>query len=55
MEGQCSYIDAVLELCEKEDIDPTAAGKLLSKPIIEKIQAEATDLHFLKGPSQLPL
>ena len=54
-ESNCTYIDAVIDLCESEGLDPSAVGKLLSKPIIEKIQVEATDLHFLKGPSQLPL
>jgi len=50
-------LDAILDVCEREGIDPTAASKLLSLPIIEKLRTEATDLHFLKGGTscQLPL
>jgi Phage late-transcription coactivator len=44
-----SYMDCVLELAEEMGIEPNTAGKLLSKPIIEKIQEEARDKHFLKG------
>jgi hypothetical protein len=37
-------------------LDPTASGKLLTKPIIEKIQQEAKELHLLKGKiKKLPL
>lgn len=43
-----SYIDCVIELAEEMNIEPNAAGKLLTKPIIEKIQEEAKDLHLLK-------
>jgi len=43
-----SFMDCVLELSEEMGLDPSAAGKLLSKPIVEKIQAEAQDLHFMK-------
>lgn len=52
-----SYLDAVLDVCEREGIDPSAASKLLSRPIIEKLRTEATDLHYIKGgsSSQLPL
>jgi hypothetical protein len=29
-------------------LDPSAAGKLLTKPLIEKIEMEAKDLNFIK-------
>jgi len=41
-------MDCVLELAEDMNIEPGAAGKLLSKPLIEKIQTEAQNLHLLK-------
>ena len=52
-----TYMDCVIELAEEMNIEPTAAGKLLTKPIIEKIQEEAKDKHLLKGPKKkkLPL
>lgn len=43
-----SFMDCVLELAEEMEIDPSAAGKLLTKPLIEKIEDEARNLHFLK-------
>ena len=39
-------------------IDPSSAGKLLTKPIIEKIEVEAKLLHFIKETnknSKLPV
>ena len=52
-----SYMDSVIELAEEMNLEPAAAGKLLTKPIIEKIQEEAKDKHLLKGPKKkkLPL
>jgi hypothetical protein len=52
-----SFMDCVLEIGEEMGLDPTATGKLLTKPIIEKIQQEAKDLHLLKGgkSKKLPL
>lgn len=44
-----TYMDCVIELAEEMGIEPNTAGKLLTKPIIEKIQEEAKDKHFLKG------
>ena len=53
---QMSFMDSVLELTEEMGLDPTASGKLLTKPIIEKIQQEAKELHLLKGKiKKLPL
>ena len=43
-----SFMDCVLELSEEMGLDPLASGKLLTKPLIEKIQIEAQELHLLK-------
>ena len=52
-----SFMDCVLEITEEMGLDPGASGKLLTKPIVEKIQQEAKDLHLLKKSKtkQLPL
>lgn len=42
------FMDCILELAEEMNIEPNAAGKLLTKPLIEKIEIEAMDLNFLK-------
>jgi hypothetical protein len=43
-----SFMECVLELSEEMGLDPSAAGKLLTKPLIEKIQYEAQELHLMK-------
>ena len=43
------FMDCVLELSEEMGLDPSAAGKLLTKPLIEKIEVEAKNLHLLKS------
>jgi hypothetical protein len=46
---QMSFMDCILELSEEMGLDPTASGKLLTKPLIEKIEVEAKNLHLLKS------
>ena len=43
-----SFMDCVLELSNEMNLEPSAAGKLLTKPLIEKIEQEAQNLHLLK-------
>lgn len=50
-----SYMDCIIELAEEMNIEPAAAGKLLTKPIIEKIQEEAKEKHLLKAPKKKKL
>jgi hypothetical protein len=51
------FMDCVLELAEDMNLEPGTAGKLLTKPLIEKIQVEAQNLHLLKKSKtkRLPL
>ena len=49
------YIDAVLYICEKSNIEPKVAARYLSKPIIEKIGTEGRDMNLLpKNSAELP-
>lgn len=43
-----SFMECVLELSEEMGLDPSAAGKLLTKPLVEKIEMEAKNLNFIK-------
>jgi hypothetical protein len=43
-----SFMECVLELSDEMGLDPSAAGKLLTKPLIEKIENEAKNLHLIK-------
>ena len=52
-----SYIDAIVHFCENNNIDVETVPKLISKPLKEKLKAEAMNLNFLKKTShaKLPL
>ena len=49
------YMDAVICICESKDVPIEGVGKILSKPIIEKIKEEGENLHFLPKPTKLPI
>jgi hypothetical protein len=54
-EWKVSYIDAVIAICEANDIPLESMPKILTKPIIEKIQQEGQDLNFLPKTTKLPI
>ena len=45
-ELKISYMDAVLHLCEKNDLEPEDMKKFVSPIIRDKIEAEAMALNF---------
>ena len=47
-----NYIDAVLHLCDKNEIEVESVPKLISKPLKEKIKYEAQELNFLRRTSR---
>ena len=50
-----SYIDSILELCEKYNIEPNVAAKLITRPIKEKIEKEGRESNLLPSVSTLPV
>ena len=48
-----SYIDAVIDLCEKLDIDPIDVKKFISPVIQGKIEAEAMMLNLIPRQNTL--
>ena len=50
-----SYIDAIIAICESNEIPIESISKVLSKPIIEKIEEEGQNLNFLPKSSKLPI
>lgn len=46
-ELKISYMEAVLHLCDKNDIEPEDVKKFISPIIRDKIEAEAMNLNFL--------
>ena len=41
------YMDAILHVCNKNDIEPEDVRKFISPVIKDKLEAEAMDLNFL--------
>jgi len=50
-----SYLDAVLEYCSENKIEPETVASLITKPLKEKIEVDAMKLNLLPKVSQLPL
>ena len=54
-EKHLTYMDACLEYCKDNNIEPESLGRLVYKSLKQKIQVEAENLHFLQKSSTLPL
>lgn len=52
-----SYMDAILAVCEKYGIEPESVAKSLTKPIKERLKAEAQRKNLIRSKSsgRLPL
>ena len=50
-----SHMDAVLDYCQRNELEPDTVGNLISKSLKEKIEANARDLNFLPKQAQLPV
>lgn len=55
IETHCSYMEAVLDICDEYDIEPDAAKPLLTKPIVERLQTEAIRMNLLPKTGMLPV
>ena len=47
------YMDAILHLCDKNDIEPEDVKKFISPIIRDKLEAEAMKLNFLPKGNEL--
>lgn len=50
-----SYIEAILRVCERCDLEIDFVAKNLSAPIIEKIRQEGVKMNFFPEISTLPI
>ncbi len=50
-----SYMDAIIHLCEENNIEIEDIRKYISPVIKNKIEAEATNLNFLPQQNCLPI
>ena len=53
--NEVTYMDAILDYCEKHSMEPDAVAPLISKPLKEKIEADARELNFLPRVATLPI
>ncbi len=49
-----SYMDAIIHICEKIDVDLEDVRRFVSPVIREKLEAEAMRLNFLPRQNTLP-
>ncbi len=47
------YMDAILHVCDKNDIEPEDVRKFISPIIRDKVEAEAMQLNFLPKQNTL--
>jgi len=50
-----THMDAVIDFCQKNDIEPDTVGRLITKGLKEKIEANARELNYLEKQAQLPI
>jgi len=57
LRSELNYIEAIISYCEEKNIEFESVGKLISKPLKDKLKAEATELNYLKRTtrSKLPI
>jgi|TARA_B100001059_G_C17789367_1_gene559150 hypothetical protein len=54
-EKNISHMDAILEYCTKNEVEPDSITGLIQKPLKDKIEANARDLNFLPKMGKLPV
>jgi|TARA_B100000941_G_scaffold279551_1_gene245143 hypothetical protein len=55
-ENKLQYMEAIIEYCEKTNLEPEVAGSLLSPILKKKLQYEAEKLNLIpKTTEELPL
>ena len=54
-ENELNYIDAILDYCEKNNLEVESITKLVSKPLKERLKWDATRLNFMKATSRAKL
>ena len=50
-----TYIDAIMEYCDENKMEPEVAGKIVGGKLKQKIQEEAENLHLIKRTARLPI
>jgi hypothetical protein len=54
-EKNITHMEAVLDYCQRNNLEPDTVGSLISKSLKDKIEANARELNFLPRQAQLPI
>ena len=54
LKDKISYMDAIIEVCERNNIELEEVKKYVSPAIKDKLEAEARNLNYLPKVSSLP-
>ena len=54
-EKNITHMEAVLEHCRIQEIEPDSVTRLISKSLKDKIEGNARDLNFLPRQAKLPI
>ena len=54
-EKEIIKIDSVIWYCQKNNLEPDSVGRLITKGLKEKIEANARELNFLEKTATLPI
>jgi len=55
LDKKCSYMDAILLYCEKNEMEIESAAKLVNIKIKQQLEIEYGELNFLPKAAQLPI
>ena len=55
LEKKITHMEAVLEYCKNQGIEPDSVGRLVSKSLKYKIEANARDLNYFPKRAKLPI
>ena len=51
-DSELNYIEAIVMFCEEKNVEIENVGKLINKPLKEKLKYEAQRLNFIKKGSR---
>ena len=54
-EKNITHMEAVLEHCREQQLEPDSVTRLISKSLKDKIEGNARDLNFLPKQAKLPI
>ena len=55
LEKKITHMEAVLEYCKENQLEPDSVGRLISKSLKDKIEANARDLNYFPKRAKLPI